>query len=220
MTGTLPSWSPLNDPQLSAQIQAGLQQGSAVARTHAQRDRYFLERYAWQEYPVKCGRWRVGDASSFTLTGGTNLSGPWTKKEWNIDLSWVLLLDPATRQPIAAHTVDWWREERPEDRHLFFPVSSKTASLWFAGDPRVGGMFTPAGNGHRAAFGHRAGNSTIGNYRTWENGPQPFEELTAKAASWSYEDKVSAEFGPWLADHPQQPPRPKRFGRTAWSNFV
>jgi len=46
VTGTLPSWSPLNDPQLSAQIQAALQQDSPGARSNAQRDLYFLERYA------------------------------------------------------------------------------------------------------------------------------------------------------------------------------
>jgi hypothetical protein len=213
VTGTLPSWSPLNDPQLSAHVQAALAQDNPVARSNAQRDLYFLERYAWQEYPVKCGRWRVGDASSFTLTGGTNLSGPWTKKEWNIDLTWVLLLDPATRQPIAAHIVDWWREERPQDKHLFFPVSSTTASLWFAGDPRVCGMFTPEGNGHRAVFGYRAGKTGL---KSWAEGPARFEKAAPLLAAQPYQDAPSNEIGPWIADHPQQPPRPKRFSRAAW----
>lgn len=216
MTGTFPSWSPLNDPQLSAQIQAGLQRASEPERRTAQRDLYFLERFAWQEYPVKCGRWRLGEASS-ALTGGTTLSGPWTKKDWAADLNWVLLLDPASRQPIAAHYVTWWREERPGDRHLLLPVRGDTPSIWFAGDPRACGMFTPAGNGHRAAFGYRAGK---GGLKSWDEGPARFERAAPLLAAEPYTEPKSPEYGPWLADCPQPPPRPARFSRAAWSSTV
>jgi hypothetical protein len=210
VTGSLPSWSPLGDPQLSAQIQAGLQQADPARRAEAQRDLYFLERYAWQEYPAKIGRWQVGEASS--LTGGSNLSGPWTKREWTPDPRWVLLLDPGSRQPIAAHVVHWWTEEGP-DRRAHLPVSSGAASVWFAGDPRVCGMFTPAGNGHRAVFGYRAGKTGL---KSWAEGPARFEKAAPLLAAQPYQDAPSSEFGPWIADHPQQPPRPKRFSRAAW----
>ena len=210
MTGSLPSWSPLNDPQLSADIRARLQQGDQAGLPDAQRDVYFLERYAWQEYPVKCGRWHVGEASA--ATSGTLMSGPWTKREWTPDLRWVLLLDPASRQPIAAHIVHWWTERGPDDRP-FAPVSVNTASVWFAGDPRVCGMFTPAGNGHRAVFGYRAGKTGL---KSWAEGPARFEKAAPLLAAQPYQDEPSSEFGPWVADHPQQPPRPKRFSRAAW----
>ena len=210
MTGTLPSWSPLNDPRLSAQVQAGLRDQREAARQNAQRDLYFLERYAWQEYPAKCGRWRVGEASS--LTGGTTLSGPWTKKQWVPDLRCVLLFDPASRQPIAAHVVHWWSEQQPDGRAAA-PVSGATTSVWFAGDPRACGMFTPAGHGHLAAFGYRAGKSGL---ESWAEGPARFEKAAPLLAAQPFDDQVSGEFGPWIADHPQQPPRPKRFGRAAW----
>lgn len=215
MTGSLPSWSPLNDPQLSAQIQARLANGQEKTRVEAQRDLYFLERFEWREYPAKCGRWHLGEAGSFTLTGGSNLSGPWTKMDWSPDYRWVLLLDPASRQPIAAHIVnDWWVED-PKARQVV-PVANGVTSFWFAGNPLLGGMFTPAGNGHRAVFGYRSGHSEVANFVNWTSGPARFEQLAAQAASWTYTDKVASEFGPWLADQPQQPPRPRRFSRLTW----
>lgn len=213
MTGTLPPWSPLNDPRLSAQIQERLRDEREPFRNRALRDLYFLERYAWQEYPVKCGRWRVGAASSFTLTGGTNLSGPWTRKEWNADLSCVLLLDPSTREPIAAHTVDWWTDV-DDGGHPLKPVDTRTTSIWFAGDPRVCGLFTPVGDGHRTAFGFRFGKSGL---RSWKEGPAGFEKTASLIAAEPFADTTASEFGPWIADRPEPPPRPKRFSRATWS---
>jgi hypothetical protein len=202
---SLPSWSPLNDSQLSAQLQAGLQASSENTRRHAQRDLYFLERYAWQEYPVKCGRWlQINDPGA--LTTGTNMSGPWTKKTWTADVTWLLLFDPNSRQPIAAHKVDW--PMRQEGNLMISPVTSQTTSIWFAGDPRVCGMFTPVGAGHMATFGHRAGKTGL---RRWE-GPQHFEQQAATIAAEPYNDAAGGDVGPWLADQPQSPRNPKRFG--------
>jgi len=205
VTGTLPSWSPLNDPQLSARIQAGLQDQREYLRRDAQRDLYFLERYAWQEYPAKCGRWRRVDAPD-ALTGDTNVSGPWTKKAWTVDYSWLLLFDPTSRQPIAVHLVGWPTEQR--NGQLVAPVGGQTTSVWFAGNPRLCGLFTSVGDGHSAFFGFRLGERGL---RRWE-GPQHFEQLAAQAAAKPFADAQSAEYGPWLADQPEAPPRPKRFG--------
>ncbi len=207
MTGTLPPWSPLNDAQLSARIQAGLRAERPAERAGAQRDLYFLERYAWQEYPAKCGRWHAGEAG-FTLTGGTNLAGPWTKKDWNADFGWVLLLDPASRQPIAAHIVDWWQVRQPGDNRVHLPVDARTTSLWFAGDPRACGMFTVPGDGHQAAFGYRHGKAGL---KEWDQGPARFEKALPLLAAQPYAETTEREFGPWLADQPEPPPRPKRF---------
>lgn len=206
MTGPLPSWSPLNDPQLSAQIQAGLRDSRETTQRHAQRDLYFLERYGWQEYPVKCGRWvRIDDPGA--LTSGTNMSGPWTKKTWTADLNWLLLFDPNSRRPIAAHKVDWPSQQ--QGNRLVRPVTAQTASIWLAGDPRVCGMFTVVGAGHTATFGHRVGRTGL---RRWE-GPQQYEQLAGAIAAEPYSDDAGAgDVGPWLADSPQAPPAPKRFG--------
>lgn len=205
MTGTLPPWSPLNDPQLSAQIQAGLQDTHENVRRTAQRDQYLLERYPWQEYPVKAGRWRlINDPGA--LTTGTNMSGPWTKKTWTADLTWLLLLDPASRRPIAAHKVGWPTQQ--QGNRIVSPVSGQTASIWFAGDPRVCGLFTLVGDGHSVTFGYRQGKRGFGR---WE-GPQQFEQLATAVAAEPYNEASSGEIGPWLADQPQAPPNPKRFG--------
>lgn len=206
MTDSLPPWSPLNNPQLAARIQAGLQAAQPFERAHAQRDLYFLERYAWQEYPVKCGRWRSID-DPMALTGGPRYSGPWTKKSWTADLGCVLLLDPSSRQPIATHSVQWWTIERP-DRHLIMPVTGATNSLWFAGDPRAGGMFAIAGDGGNAAFGYRFGKDGL---KSWDEGPARFEKAAPLLAAQPYDENDFREFGPWLADQPEPPPRPKRF---------
>ncbi len=206
MTATLPDWSPLNDPQLQAQIQAGLRQQRESERAHAQRDLYFLERYAWQEYPVKCGRWHNTEDGS-ALTSGTTVSGPWTKHVWVPDVRCVLLLDPNTRQPIAAHTVPWWSEQRAGGTG--FPVDPRTPSVWFAGDPRACGMFTPAGNGHQAVFGFRVGKAGLAE---WDEGPGRFERAVPLLAAQPYDDSAPRDFGPWVVDHPQPPPAPKRFG--------
>ncbi|HEV2347373.1 MAG TPA: hypothetical protein VGS97_24980 [Actinocrinis sp.] len=207
MTGTLPPWSPLNDPQLSARIQAGLQDSREGARRDAQRDLYFLERYAWQEYPVKCGRWRRIDDPG-ALTSGTNMSGPWTKKTWTADFGWLLLIDPAGNRPIAAHKVDWPTQQ--QGNRMVSPVGAQTRSIWLAGDPRVGGMFSPVGDGHTAAFGNRADKNGL---RRWE-GPQHFEQSAAAVAAEPYREPGGGDLGPWLADQPQAPPDPKRFGAT------
>jgi hypothetical protein len=206
VTGTLPPWSPLNDPRLSAQLQARLQDTRENVRRSAQRDQYLLERYQWQEYPVKIGRWLlINDPGA--LTTGTNMSGPWTKKTWTADINWLLLLDPASRQPLAAHKVTWPTEQ--QGNRLVSPVSTQTPSIWFAGDPRVGGLFTPVGDGHSVVlFGHRYGKRALAR---WE-GPQQFEQSAAAVAAEPYSEAGGGDVGPWIADQPQSPPNPKRFG--------
>jgi hypothetical protein len=205
VTGTLPPWSPLNDPQLSAQIQAGLQDTRENVRRRAQRDVYFFERFPWKEYPVKCGRWSVINDPG-ALTSGTNMSGPWTKKTWTADLSWLLLFDPNSRQPIAAHRIDWPSQQ--QGNRIVRPVSAQTTSIWLSGDPRVGGMFAVVGDARTATFGYRAGRSDL---RRWES-RQHFEQLANAIAAEPYNDAAGGDIGPWLADQPQSPPNPKRFG--------
>ncbi|MBS2962916.1 hypothetical protein KGA66_07670 [Actinocrinis puniceicyclus] len=205
MTGTLPPWSPLNDPRLSAQVDKDLHNKRSAIRNRAELYAYLLQRYAWQEYPVKCGRWRITD-DPMALTGGAIYSGPWTKKAWTPDVTRMLLLDPATRQPIAAHVVPW---NFALDVRKGWPVDTKTTSIWFAGDPRVCGMFTPVGDGHRVALGCRSGREGI---EVWE-GPEHFERLAARIAAEPYVDATPPGYGPWIADTPKPPPRPKRFAK-------
>ncbi|MBS2962918.1 hypothetical protein KGA66_07680 [Actinocrinis puniceicyclus] len=54
------------------------------------------------------------------------------------------MLDPASRQPIAAHIIDKWWVEDPSKSSVL-PISDGMTSFWLAGDPRVGGMTTPTG---------------------------------------------------------------------------
>ncbi len=114
---------------------------------------------------------------------------------------------PEQRQPIAAaHKIEWPAHQ--EGNRIVRPVTAQTTSIWFAGDPRVCGMFTLVGAGHTTTFGHRASKNDL---RRWE-GPQQFEQLAAKVAAEPYADATDGDVGPWLADQPQAPPNPKRFG--------
>jgi hypothetical protein len=209
VTGTsqaLPPWSPLNDPQLYAHYQEKLKSGREPVRRKAQFLMELLSRYAWQEYPVKYGCWVLNETG---LTGGTNLSGPWTKRAYTADYSWIQLLDPSTRRPLARHRIDTSFEGGMLVKAVPFS-SQNTTSIWFAGDPRAYGVFAPVGDGHAGYFGTRPGASP---FEVWQKGPQEFGQWAATIA-----DTLDRRPGGgnadvlWLADHPQAPPNPKRFG--------
>jgi hypothetical protein len=202
---TLPPWSPLNDPQLSARFQKNLGSRNETVRSKAQFQLDLLSRYAWQEFPVKYGCWALSETG---VTGGTNLSGPWTKRSYTPDYSWILLLDPGSGRPVARHWIDTGFDGGLTVKDAPFPPGA--ASIWFAGDPRAFGMFSPVGNGHIAYFGSR---DRLQAFDAWRQGPQHYAQWAATIGDAM--DRRPA--GPdadvlWLADHPQAPPSPRRFG--------
>ncbi len=203
MNGTLPPWSPLNDPQLSAKYQKNLGSGNETLRGKAQLQLDLLSRYAWQEYPVKYGCWALNETG---LTGGTNLSGPWTKRSYKPDYSWIQLLDPGSGRPIGRHWIDTGFDGGMTVKAVAFPPG--TTSIWFAGDPRAFGLFSLVGNGHVAYFGSR---DRVQVYDAWRQGPQHYAQFAATIGDTLDRRPGGAELL-WLADHPQAPQSPKRFG--------
>jgi hypothetical protein len=205
---TLPPWSPLNDPQLSGHYQEKLRSGKDTVRRKAEFLTDVLSRFAWQQYPVKYGCWTLKETG---LTGGTNLSGPWTKRAYTADYSWILLLDPNTGRPLAKHRIDTAFEGGALVKAVPFKTQGTTA-IWFAGDPRAFGLFSPVGDGHVAYFGARPGASP---FAVWQRGPQEFAQWAATIGDTLDRQQPpggAAEESLWLADHPQPPAGPRRFG--------
>jgi hypothetical protein len=193
MTSPTPPNPPLSDPRLSARIQQDLGSDSKWRREQAERDKYVLERFAWQEYPVKLGRWvRIADPKS--LNAHTILDGLTNRWVWKADLSRVLILDPATRQPLCEYTVKW-----PDEQDW---ASPQLTSLWFAGDLRFGGLFTPVGDGHRTAIGSRR-TVPLGALETAAKMEQFAPKYTAKPFKTPEDPNATDE--PWIADHPAEP---------------
>ena len=205
MTGPIPPWSPLNDPQLSAQIQGNLRHARESVRREAQFWQEVLTRHAWQEYPVKCGVWILGESG---LTSGTNLSGPWTKRVWAPSFAWMQLYDPASRQPIAVQCAN---PSLGDGGHVTLPFDARTTSVWFAGDPRVCGLFSPVGDGHRAYFGERPTGITR-MFSAWQKGPEYYAQWAAKVAAMP-DRRPDGTTSIWIADHPQKPDDPRRFSK-------
>jgi hypothetical protein len=180
----LPAWSPLNNPQLRAAVEEKRHHRYKNMRQGGEFERYIFERYAWQEYPVKYGRWRkINDLRS--IRHDSMFATRWV---WHKDLKRILLLDPATRQPIRDHKLSA-ADVLPEG----------ATSVWFAGDARVCGYLTPVGDGGKFVFGSLFNWMPV---RTalalQERGP----ELAAKP----YTESTDSFDGPWLADHPEMPP--------------
>lgn len=193
MTSPTPPNPPLSDPQLSARIQEDLASDNKWRRSQAERDKYILERFAWQEYPVKLGRWsKIADPKS--LNARTALDGLTTRWVWEADLRQVLILDPSTREPMCEYAVKW-----PDKQDWATPQLN---SLWFAGDLRFGGLFTPAGDGRRTAIGARRG-VPLGALETVQKIEQYAPKYIAKPSGLP--DKPSLMNGPWIVDHPEMP---------------
>ena len=193
MTSPTPPNPPLSDPQLSARIQQDLSSDSKWRREQAERDKYILERFAWQEYPVKLGRWsKVSDPKS--LNAHTALDGLTNRWVWKADLRQVLILDPATRRPLCRYEVKW-----PDDQDWATP---QLTSLWFAGDLRFGGLFTPVGDGRRTAIGARR-EVPLGALETAAKMEQYAAKFIAKPFKAPDDPNTTGE--PWIVDHPAEP---------------
>jgi hypothetical protein len=194
MTSPTPPNPPLSDPRLSARIQEDLTSDSKWRREQAERDKYILERFAWQEYPVKLGRWaKIADPKG--MNSRTVLEGLTTRWVWDADLRQVLVLDPATREPLYEYDVKW-----PDGQDW---VTPQLTSLWFVGDLRVCGLFTPVGDGYRTALGCR-GDFPLGAFETAQKVAQNAETYAAKPYRRRV-DRPSVTNGPWIADHPDEP---------------
>lgn len=200
MGDQMPPARPLDNPDLAAKLRDDLQNKHRQAE--AQRSLYILERYAWQQYPVKYRRWHkiVARAKSEMIrdTVLDNYTGRW---EWQPDHSVVLLLDPATGSPIAEHSLAG---------SMDFPwLPADATHVWFAGNPRVSGMFTAVGDGSRAVFGRS---------RALWGVAKPFESLPDRdfpTTNGPYVERLEKSEGSWLADSPQPPagPKPSLFSR-------
>ncbi|MBS2966958.1 hypothetical protein KGA66_28250 [Actinocrinis puniceicyclus] len=193
MTSPTPPNPPLSDPELFARIQEDLGSDHKWRREQGERDKYLLERFAWQEYPVKLGRWsKIADPKS--LNAKTILEGLTTRWVWEADLTAVLIFDPATRRPLCEYEIKW-----PKDQDWITP---RITSLWFAGDLRFGGLFTAVGDGRRTALGSRR-EVPLGTLATVAK----IEQFAPKYIAKPFEvpDKPGVTDGPWISDHPQMP---------------
>ena len=105
----------------------------------AKRRREVLANNQWQVYACKFGRWiwktnPADDSTRAQLTG-------FGKTNWVQDHHWVLILDPATGQPLAQ------LEMRDADAQADYHGLQKTvpyAEVEFAGDLRTGGVIRAA----------------------------------------------------------------------------
>ena len=108
----------------------------------AKRRREVLANNQWQVYPCKFGRWTWktnpdDNSTQAQLTG-------FGKTNWVQDHHWVLILDPATGQPLAQ------LEMRAADAQPDYHGLQKTmpyAEVEFAGDFRTGGVIRAARSG-------------------------------------------------------------------------
>lgn len=201
------------EPWLVDGIERLAQGTSGFARLQAERGRYLVRRFpGWRVFPVRVGRWyRSADRS-----GGVDdpIGGLWYIGEaivgaghWVERPDIVQVLDPGTGRPIAEHLVQW------RSPYVDGPVRPDpgTRTLAILGDPRVCGLFAALDGPHppTVAFG---GNRRRPNLK-WT--VPDIEKHTPRLIGKPYRDYASKDDGPWLVDHPQQPPG----GRTRWGRY-
>jgi hypothetical protein len=189
-------------PWLLADIQQSLTSNHAATRRVAAGEQYLAQRYgAWRVFPVKVGRWvRVSylDADEWGGTGASWLLAPvllpWRPGKWRPELRYIQLLDPATGQPIAEHTL----RGVPEDQQK--PLRS-LSTIALLGDPRVGGLFCApesAVSRQQVWDGHRRG-------RQLSSDPVQLQQIEQRLIGEPYRDFTERDDGPWLADQPERP---------------
>jgi hypothetical protein len=183
----------LNDPELQQTVRQKIEdavkrESSKVqhwvgerSRERAERMLNVLANYGWQEFAYKYGFWARATTDSWGFTGAQKLYDR------------ILMIDPGSGAPIA---------------ELAFggggPSFLREAGrVWFAGDPQVGGVITPVGDGKRdvkLAVRPPAGGASWDAVLTMRSGqPLPFVPDI-------YVDKFGDQ-RPWVVDHPEKPSR-------------
>jgi hypothetical protein len=153
-----------------------------------------LANYPWQEYGYKSGRWRRVQVFDLII--------PF--REWQQVYEIVLLTHPTTGQDVA------------EVNGIIRKVQPPSGRLLFAGDPHYAGVISTMVKGERHI--HLVGSTRL-SYptnsleiaekardltKTMVPGHAPQAQLFNPPA-----DYVN-NLGPWLVDHPQKPPKPRK----------
>jgi hypothetical protein len=200
------------EPWLTADLQELRPKRERAAETGL----YLVQRFqSWRVYPVRVGRWYRSSYVDDDVALNDAVGGAlWVAKavvgggHWKALPNVLQLLDPATGQPIAEHTVMW---DSPVVGAKSFP-GPETRSMAMLGDPRVCGLF--------AVFGEQ-GPPTVawGRNRHTKSGgiwkPEDIEKQAAKLAGKPYKDFSDKDDGPWVVDQPEPPPG----GKTRWGRY-
>lgn len=183
----------LAEPELRRSLQArfdelGGDSRRSVLAAISPRDRverlwHFLAYFPWREYDYKFGRWqRVArwwwDTHEFFA------------KKWVQTFDGFQLLDPQTGQQFG--------EMAPPQPELL----QQSGKLWFAGDPMIGGVFSPAGDGRRELHFVWVRTIQLGAARklntlvSFSSAPRGLSEASRG---------LPVGGAPWLVDHPTKP---------------
>jgi hypothetical protein len=161
-----------------------------------------LAHYPWREYGYKYGRWqKVGTLLSDITAGET----------WGKVFNAFVLVDLVSGQEVGEMTaagVDG------------FPLVKYSGSLWFAGEPAVAGVYTPAGDGvrnlkfvrspylHLPSVNDHALVMRPGfNPELPRSVPGLNPRLKYDPNNKYRDDSYAKQKGPWVVDHPEKPPK-------------
>ena len=108
----------------------------------AKRRQEVLAGSQWQVYPAKFGRW-IWKSNPNENSTQQQLTG-FGKTNWVQDHHWVLILDPATGEPLAQ--LEMRAADAQADYHGL-PKTVAYAQVEFAGDFRAGGVIRAAHSG-------------------------------------------------------------------------
>lgn len=150
------------------------------ARAEALRVRNLLAHYPWHEYAYKYGRWERTDRF---------LSYFYSVMKWAKSYDTFQLIEPASGRPIAEMYAPSIRLKKYSGR------------LWFAGDPRIAGVYTPVGDGTQDLWFASSRFVDVTAARTAALTLRPGELPPIDLVP--YHDR--AEQYPWVADHPNKP---------------
>ncbi|HWE92301.1 MAG TPA: hypothetical protein VG317_22740 [Pseudonocardiaceae bacterium] len=186
----------LTDPRLQQAVAQRV--GRRMGREDALRIQNILAHYPWREYGYKYGRWQRVD----TLLN--------TGYKWGQVFESFVLVDTTSGQEIGELTAEGLS---------LFKLAKFSGKLWFAGEPTVAGVYSPAGDGVqdlrfvRSPFiEQKAVKEQALAMRPGHNPPLPQATpgATAKLTPEETQKRWAAPYtrGPWIVDHPDKPPKP------------
>lgn len=160
-----------------------------------------LANYPWQEYGYKCGRWRRENMVEGSILEFVGIKFMTWEKKYNT----VLLTDPRDGRPISEVT-----------GMALGGVEPPAGRLLFAGDPHYAGILSARRDGKPEMA--IVGSTRLGPPDYKQNIAAAARDLTKtmvpgrqpQATFYDPAPKYVARLGPWLADHPDTPPKPRK----------
>lgn len=143
---------------------------------------HLLATFPWREYSYKYGRWQPVEQ--------------WWDPHGLLPMKWgrtydtFQLLDPNSGQPIG--------ELRSRGK-----LSRPAGRLWFAGDPRVAGVYTPAGDGTRDRW--LVTSRFVSEKQAREAAPTMRPSEIPAIDPGPYRERMSEKKWPWVVDQPTKP---------------